>query len=97
MSSSIAPSYPVGRGVAALFGGCQARVMGGGDSGAGEVLAALLAQRRLAARRLGEQGELVEILIDDRLEREIGVLVALGVVLDLLADAPALPGKAGVD
>src|SRR5262245_5957011 len=97
MSSSMTPSYPAARGLMALFGGGQALVVGGGHAGAGDVLAALLAQRRLAAGRLREQGELVEILVYDRLKREIGVLVALGIVLDLLADAPTLPGETGVD
>jgi len=35
--------------------------------------------------------------LDHRLQRQISVIVAPGVVPDLLADAPALPGQPGVD
>src|SRR4029077_5385481 len=84
-------------GFAVLFGGGQALVVGGGDARAGDVLAAALAEGGPAARRFGEQRELVEILLDHGLHCQIGVFEALRVEPDLLADAPALPGQPGVD
>ena len=55
------------------------------------VLAAALAEGGLAARRLGKQRKFAEVLVEPRLERQISVVVALGIVLDLLSDSPALP------
>jgi len=55
--------------------------VGGGEAGAGDVLAAALARRGPAARRRGEQRKLVEIVLDHRLQREVGVVEAFGVVL----------------
>src|SRR5262249_57206903 len=37
------------------------------------------------------------VVLDHRLERQIGVFEAPGIVLDFLADAPALPGQARID
>src|SRR5712672_2158088 len=93
----MARSYPGGPGLAVLFGGGQALVVGGGDAGARNVLAATLAEGGPAACRVGEQRELVEIFLDHRFDRQIGIFETLGVELDLLADAPALPGQPGVD
>ena len=42
-------------------------------------------------------GELVHLLVDHRLHRQVAIGVALRVVPHRLADAPALPGEPGVD
>src|SRR5437016_2782248 len=96
MSSSMAPSYPDGRG-RALFGCGEALVVGRDDTGARNVLVALLVHRCTPARRLGKQRQLVELVLDHRFQREIGVVVAPGIVLDLPPDAVALPGELSVD
>jgi len=75
-----------------LFGGGQTLVVGGGDASAGDVLAAALAEGGFATRGVGEQREFVEVLVNHRFQRQVGVGEAAGIVLDLLADAPALPG-----
>src|SRR5216684_6851466 len=81
-----------------LFGGRQPlHVLLGRDLGAQHVLAAALAERGPAARRLGEQRELVEILLDHRRQREVHVFMTPWIVPDLLPDAPALPGQPRVD
>jgi hypothetical protein len=72
-------------------------VVGGGDARAGNILAAAFAEGGPAARRLGEQHEFVEVLVNHRLQRQIGVYEALGIAFDLLADTPTLPGQPGVD
>src|SRR6478672_1586033 len=75
----------------------EALVLGDRELGAGEILAPALGDGGTAAGRVGEHRELVHVLVVHRREGEVRVLEALGIVLDLLADAPALPRQAAID
>src|SRR5436190_20337651 len=75
----------------------QPLVVSGRGLGAGDVLVAMLGDRRLAAGGFMEQRELVHVVVFDRGQREVGVFQALGIVPDPLAGPPALPDEPGVD
>src|SRR5260370_42508191 len=86
-----------GAGLGPSGGRQPVHVVRGRALGAPHVLAGALAERRPAARRLGEQRELVEILLDHRRQREVHVFMTPWIVPDLLPDAPALPGQPRVN